>query len=202
VQNAKYRSLNEELSNFYYVPAAQWHNSQMVLHVRTSAAQAASVARAVRAIDPHLPFEPPRALTDALELHFLPQRVASWVSGVVGFFGLLLASVGVYGVTAMAVAGRTREVGVRIALGATPIGILRLILRQGAIAPAIGITAGLALGIGFAQFASGVLSGVNPSDPLALWGVPLVVGAVAGIAVLIPALRLLHGDPAAALRHD
>jgi predicted permease len=206
VQNAKYRSLNEEISNFYYVPATQWHNSQMVLHVRATKGQAASVARAlpqtVRAVDAHLPFESPRALTDALELHFLPQRVASWVAAVVGFFGLLLAAVGVYGVTALAVAGRTREVGVRMALGATPAGILNLILRQGAVAPGIGIVAGLALGVGFGQFASSVLSGVNPTDPLAIAGVPLVVGAVAGVAVLIPASRMLRGDPAAALRHD
>jgi predicted permease len=206
VANAKYHRLDERTPSFYYVPAAQWYDPQMVLHVRTSPAMVSAVAgtlpQAIRAIDPYLPFTAPRALTEALELFFLPQRLAASVAAAMGFFALLLAAIGVYGVTALIVSGRTPEMGVRMALGATRTDITRLVLRQSVIAPAIGIAAGLALGAVFAQVARTVLSGVDPADPLILAGVPLVVGAVAATATLIPVRRMLRGDPIAAIRQE
>lgn len=204
VANATYRALQETPANFYYVPAEQAYNPQMVLHVRSEAGMTASVRAgvrsAVRALDPHLPLATPRPLTEALELFFLPQRVASWVAGAMGFFALLLATFGVNGVTAYVVAGRTREVGIRMALGATRRDIMGLVLRRQFIAPAAGLAAGVGIGAGFGLRIHDVLRSVDPANPLSLGGVPLLIAAVATLAVLLPTWRMLRNEPMRALR--
>lgn len=206
VADAKYRSLDEETPNFYYLPATQWYNPQMTLHVRSSEAAAAPVAAAVRQVvrglDPHLPVATPRPLDRALELFFLPQRVAASVAGLMGMFGLLLAAVGVYGVTAFVVARRTRELGIRMVLGATRNNVIRLVLRRGAVAPAAGIAFGLGAGFVFSRLASQVVPGVTPGDPFAFSVVPACVVGVALLALLVPAWRVLKRDPLMALREE
>ena len=201
---ATYPALQEAPAPFYYVPAQQAYNSQMVLHVRSAPGMLSSVGNdvrsAVRALDPHLPVGVPRPLTEALSLFFLPQRIASWVAGTMGVFALLLAMFGVYGVTAYVVAARRREVGIRMALGATRQDIVRLILRRQSFAPTIGLVTGLALGAGFGIAIHNVLRTVEPANPIALGVVPLVIGAVAVVAVVLPTWRMLLNEPMRGLR--
>ena len=202
--NATYRALQEAPTNFYYVPLDQAYNSQVVLHVRSRAGTegvvAGEIRGVVRQLDPHLPFGASRPLTEALQLFFLPQRVASWVAGAMGLFALLLATFGVYGVTAYVVAGRTREVGIRMALGATRQDILRMVLRRQFIAPAVGLAAGVGIGALFGVRIHDVLRSVDPANPVSLGGVPLLIAAVAAFAVLLPTWRMLSNEPMRALR--
>ena len=202
--NATYRALDEAPTNFYYVPLVQAYNSQVVLHVRsrpgTEGVVAGEIRSVVRELDTHLPFGGARPLTEALQLFFLPQRVASWVAGAMGLFALLLATFGVYGVTAYVVAGRTREVGIRMALGATRQDILRMVLRRQFIAPALGLAAGVGIGAMFGVKIHDVLRSVDPANPASLAGVPLLIAAVAAFAVLLPTWRMLSNEPMRALR--
>ncbi len=204
VANATYRALQEAPAAFYYVPAEQAYNSQMVLHVRSEPGMMSSVRNdvraAVRELDPHLPVGVARPLTEALSLFFLPQKIASWIAGTMGVFALMLAMFGVYGVTAYVVAARTREVGIRMALGATRRDIVRLILRRQSFAPAVGLATGLALGAGFGLAIHNVLRSVEPANPIALGVVPLVIGAVALMAVVLPTWRMLNSEPMQGLR--
>jgi putative ABC transport system permease protein len=119
-----------------------------------------------------------------------------------GLFGLLLAAVGVYGVTAFVVTRRTREIGVRMALGGTARDISRLLLRQGSLSPMVGLAAGLGMGAVFARFISQVVSGVTPADPVAFGGTAATIALVAAAAILIPVWRVLRRNPLAALRDE
>jgi ABC-type antimicrobial peptide transport system permease subunit len=141
-------------------------------------------------------------MTEALALFLLPQKLAALTAGAMGLFGLLLAAVGVYGVTAFVVTRRTREIGIRMALGGTGGDIVGLFLRQNSVAPLAGLGVGLGLGVAFAWFVSQVLAGVDPRDPLALGGTAAVVALAAGAAVVIPVWRTLRGNPLTALREE
>jgi ABC-type antimicrobial peptide transport system permease subunit len=132
----------------------------------------------------------------------LPQRVAGWVAGSLGLLGLLLAGTGLYGVTAFSTTQRTREIGIRMALGAQRGDVLALVLRQGLKLAAIGLAAGLALSLGAAQLIAGLLFGVSPADPLVLMAVAIGLGAVALLASYIPARRATQVDPMVALRYE
>jgi putative ABC transport system permease protein len=206
VGNVKYGRLDEETPNFYYVPSAQWYNSEQTLHVRPASGQEGTVAAAVREVirtlDPALPAASLTPLPEAMDTFLLPQRLAAWVSGLMGGFGLLLAAFGLYAVTAFMVGRRTREIGVRLALGASGGDILRLMLRRGGVAPAVGLVAGLLAGLVFARLAASVLAGLDSTDPVALLGVPAVVGTIVLLAIAIPVGRVLRRNPMGALREE
>lgn len=206
VANAKYRSLDETTPNFYYVPEAQAYNGHMILHARgepgVGATLGPALARVIRELDRDLPMGPPRPLAEALELFFLPQQLAAWIAGVMGGFALLLAAVGVYGVTAYVVSGRRREFGIRLALGARSRDVLALVLRQGLRAPLVGMMAGIGVGLVFARLVRQMLSGIDPGDPVAFAGVPVLIVSVAALAIVIPVQRVLRQDPLASLRAE
>jgi predicted lysophospholipase L1 biosynthesis ABC-type transport system permease subunit len=180
------------------------YNAQMVLHVLASgdapAGFSGDIRRIVRSADPYLPMGDVRPLVDALDVLFLPQRVASWVASLMGVFALLLATIGVYGITAYVVTARAREVGIRLALGATTAQIVQLVMRKQLVAPLVGIIAGGAIGVPFALRVSDAMAGVSPWNPTAFGGAPLLVTAIATAAVLLPIMRLLRGEPMARLR--
>jgi len=192
----------------YYLPQAQWYTSAAVVHVRAAPGFALSVAglarEAIREAMPTLPVGTLRPITDALDVQLLPQRIATWVAATMGLFGLILAAVGVYGVTAVAVSRRGREIAIRMALGATAGDVARLVLRQGARAPVIGIGAGLAAGaaLAFAIGRLGVIPGVQPADPLVLLAAPVLLGLVALAAMFDPVRRAVTRPAMSALRED
>jgi predicted permease len=206
VENAKYRRLVEETPNFYYVPGSRWYNAQMSLLVRTRPGMDApvrdGVARIVRELQPDLPVQPAGTLAARLEPFFLPQRIGAWVTGIVGLIGLLLGAVGVYGTTAFAVSQRTREMGVRIALGARADEVLALVVRQGMKAPAWGVAAGLAVALVVARLMRGLLAQVSALDGVAFAGALTTLLAVALAAAYVPARRAVRANPLDSLRAD
>jgi predicted permease len=205
VENAKYSRLDEETPNFYYLPVQQRYNSEMTIHFRPSVqgeSAVVAVRQLVRDLDPALPVNSVGTLTAALDLFFLPQRLASWVTGVLGVVGLLLGAIGVYGVTAFAIAQRTREVGVRIALGATRGDVRWLMVRQGLWAPLLGMAAGLAVAVAVTRFLRSFLAGVSPVDPITFAAVIAVLAGVAVCAVSLPATRASRLDPMKTLRSE
>jgi putative ABC transport system permease protein len=167
-----------------------------------------TVREEIRNIDPNIkPFNA-RAMTDQITQFMAPLQMASWTYGVVGIFGLVLASVGLAGMTAYSVTQRTREIGIRIALGADSKDVLGLAMKEGLVL----ITAGTTLGLAGAWAGSRLLSAMNSSvgqvtstsasDPLVLFGAPLLLAALALFACYVPARRSLRVDPVAALRQD
>jgi ABC-type antimicrobial peptide transport system permease subunit len=122
--------------------------------------------------------------------------------GSLGLLALVLASVGVYGVMAYSVSQRTRELGIRMALGAQSSQVLQLVLRQGMLLAAIGLVLGLLAAFGSTRLASTLLYGVNPNDPTIFIGVTLLLAAAAFAACYFPARRALKIDPVVALRFE
>jgi ABC-type antimicrobial peptide transport system permease subunit len=130
---------------------------------------------------------------------FFP-RLASALFGICGLFGLIIASIGVYGVISYGVSRRGREIGIRMALGARQGQVVNMVLREGLALAAAGSAIGLAGGIGFGKLARTLLYGVSDSDPVAYFAVPVLLLAVATIATLVPAMRAARVDPNSALR--
>ena len=204
VENAKYNRLGEETLSFYYLPYQQVYDSEMTLHVRVADGSEDAVLEgtraAIRALDASLPIPPIQSLEESLGIFFLPQRMAAWVAGVMGVVGLVLGAVGVYGVTAFVIGQRTREIGVRIALGARTADVLRMILQEGMRAPLLGMAVGFAGALAVTRFLVGLLAGVSPVDPLTFTAVAAGLVTVALIAIVIPARRAARLDAMSTLR--
>jgi predicted permease len=203
-KTAKYRSLSEPPRAFIYVPLTQQYMSEVVFFIRRSSpdSRIAAARDALRAFDPSLPIVFAQTFEQATAVGLLPQRLAAWVAGSVGAVGLLLAALGLYGLTAFAVAQRTREIAVRIALGATRESVLRLVLRQAARLALTGALAGLALAVGISLALQSLLIGIQPMDPIAFASATIVLTGVLLAASWIPARRAANLDPMRALRAE
>jgi predicted permease len=201
----KYRSLGEEPYPYVYQPVLQSYDPKMTLVVRTTGepqALAPAVREQIRALDAKLPIADVKTFSDQLNLSLFPSRVAAWVLGGFGLLALLLAAIGIYGVVSYSVAQRTREIGVRMALGARQKDVLRLVLGQGLFVIGLGLAAGLLLAFGATRLIAGFLYGVGATDLLTFGGVPLLLGIVALGASYIPARRATKVDPLVALRYE
>jgi predicted permease len=205
VRDAKYSSLDEDARPFMYLALAQnWRSSSNVL-VRTTgdAASLGPIIRdAVRAVDPLLPVPDVITMENATSVVLLPQRIAAMVTAIMGLLGLTLAAVGLYGVVAYTASLRTREIGVRLALGAPGGSVLRLIMRDGMRLVAIGMAIGLLLAAVLTRVMTRFLFGVSPLDPLVFAVIPLALAGVALLANFLPAHRAAATDPVVALRAD
>jgi predicted permease len=204
-RDGKYRSLGDRSRPYVYRPLMQSYEPKMTLVVRTSGeptALAGAVREQLRALDPNLPVADVKTLEDQFDLSLLPSRVAAWTLGGFGLLALALAAIGVYGVVSYSVAQRTREIGVRVALGATRRDVLRLVLGDGLKMVAAGLLVGLLLAFAATRLVAGFLYGVTASDPLTFAGVPLLLGAVAALAGYLPARRATKVDPMKALRYE
>ncbi len=187
-------------------PLGQAPDASTYLHLRTSQplTQIHAVRTALHHADPDAPILSIRPLAGYIENHInmLLIRLAGIVFGLFGVIALVLAVVGVYGVKAYAVARRTREIGVRIALGARPRDVMNLILKQGLVQTALGIALGLALALGAGRVLSGMLYSVDPSDPLAFIVSAALLSAAVLLACWLPARRATKVDPLTALRTE
>jgi predicted permease len=201
---AKHFSISETPRNFIYVPLAQHFMSEVTFVVRhdQDASRIADLRRVVIAFDPNLPVIYTQTLEDATAIALLPQRLAAWIAGSVGTIGLLLSALGLYGLTAFAVAQRTRELAVRLALGATRESVLSLVLRQSARLGIIGTAIGLALALLASRLLQSLLVGIGSVDPIAFGVSTLLLIAVLFIAALAPARRAAAMDPMRALRAE
>jgi ABC-type antimicrobial peptide transport system permease subunit len=162
----------------------------------------ASVREAIRAVDANVPVFDVKTMDDQMLVALLPARLAGTLLGAFGLLALLLASVGVYGVMAYSVVQRTREIGVRRALGARTNCLLRLILGEGMRLAGIGFAIGLAAAVALTRFVSSLLYGVTPTDPLTFVAASGILTAAALVACCIPALRAVRVDPITALRYE
>jgi predicted permease len=203
-RDAKYRSLGEEPRNFVYVPLAQRWFSRTSLLVRTEGdvAVAAPIRRIVAELEPALPILDQRSMVEHAATSLFPQRVALWVAGSLGTVALLLALLGIYGVTAYGVVQRSREIGIRVALGAQRGNVLRLILRQGLLLAGLGVALGAVAAFGVTRLLRALLYGVPPTDLASFGGAAGVLLAAALAASWIPARRAAAVDPVIALRAD
>jgi len=177
---------------------AQRYPSQAVLHVRTNgdpAQLAPAVRDALASLDVNIPLYDVKTLRSHMLFATFTQRLAASMLGGFGILALTLAGIGLYSVMAYAVSQRTREVGIRMALGAQPSDVLRLIVRQGMTLLAIGLAVGLAMAFGAMPLMAPVLIGVDGRDPVTFGAVSLLLAVVALAASYIPARRAAAVDP-------
>jgi len=204
VQDGKYNSLNAPPQPFAFRSAWQAYSGSTGMVVRSSMdeqAVMAAVRREVQPLDSQMPLAI-SPLRDRLGIALLPARVAATVLGAFAALGLALAAVGIYGVISYAVSRRTRELGIRMAMGARKADVLRLVIRQGMRPAAIGALVGLPATYGLTRLMQSFLFGLSPTDPVTYSGTALLLAGVALLACFVPALRATRVDPVVALRHE
>jgi predicted permease len=206
-RNAKYRTLGEAQRNFIYVPFAQRYMGRTSLLVKTTTAGAvmsvaSPIRRLVQEVDARLPVLRQQTMEEQTATSLFPQRVALYVSGGLGTVALLLALLGIYGVTAFSVSQRTREIGLRKALGAQHSHVLGLVLRQGVVLAVVGVVVGSLAAFGATRLIASLLYGVPPTDMVAFGGAAVALGLAAVVASWVPARRAAGVDPIVALRND
>ena len=201
--NVKSYSINEHARSGVYVPAMQEYWEKLYLMVRTPGdpkALAPAVRAAVRAVDRGLPVADLLAMTEHVRFAFFVQRVGGTVLGAVGVVSLLLAALGLYGVVSYSVWRRVREFGVRMALGASPTDVRRLVLAQGVRLFAAGAPLGVAGAVGLGLAARSQLYGVSSTDPASFAAAFVLLAVVVVVAAGIPAWRASHLNVVRALR--
>ena len=205
VKDSCYFSLRETPTPMLYVPTwrAAWPSRMLCIRTTRSAPELVETVRRLAArIDPAVPVTDSGTMQNQINANILEDRIIATLSGFFGLLALLLASVGLYGVLSYSVTCRTREIGIRVALGAQPAAVLGLILRDAALLVGGGAVIGVPAALAASRVIKSLLFGVGAQDPLAVAGGPLVLIAVAALAALVPALRATKVDPMVALRYE
>jgi predicted permease len=203
-KDAKYRYISSPPAPFIYVPMAQQPHSVIEFYIRHAPGVqiGESVRSAMAQVEPNVPILMQQSFEDATALGLLPQLLSAWIAGSVGTIGIFLAALGLYGLMAFLVTQRTREIAIRMALGASDRTVRVMVLKQAAVLAAIGGTVGAVLAGGIATLAQSLLVGVAPIDPLSFGGTALLFATVLAIAAWTPANRAATTDPATALRSE
>jgi predicted permease len=205
VRDSRYGALGEAALPVAYMPLSQNHETGMTLYVRTSVSPASligSLRREIQAIEPHLPLANIQTMMDTIGASLYAARMGAWLLAVFGGLALLLAAIGIYGVLSFSISRRTREMGIRLALGAEARDVFRLVVRDGMLLVGVGVTIGLLGGLAGARSLASFLYGVPTSDLATFATMTLVLGAVALVACVIPARRAMRVNPIAALRYE
>jgi len=208
--DAVYRNLREPMSPTMYAPISQYDDTRfplasVSLSVRaphgSPAPLARSVAAAVRDVNPDfsLTFRP---LSDQVNASLIQERMIAMLSGFFGALALMLAGLGLYGVTSYAVTRRRTEIGIRMALGAAPAGVVRLVLSRVSLLVGVGVLMGAGVSVWASQFVTTLLFGLQPRDPTTLVGSAGILAAVGALAGWLPAHRASRIDPAEVLRES
>lgn len=205
--NGKYAFIAEDPTPFFYVPLPQNYVSLRTLQIRSSVAAdklIPELRRQIHELAPDLPIIEAKPMQQIVEGSNGLQifQIVAYIAGSLGGLGLILASVGVFGVVSFAAEQRTREIGIRMALGGTQRDVLRLILVQGVGLVGAGLLAGLVAAFALTRVMTRFLFGVSPSDPLTYGSVVILLAAVALFACWLPARRATRVDPGIALRYE
>jgi predicted permease len=206
-RDGKYIAVFEEPLPYFYLPEAQNPTVLRTLEIRSAVALDrlnASVAHEITALDPEVPVPAMHTMRESIEggFGFLLVKIGATEATGLGLIGVLLAVVGLYGVVSYGASQRTREIGIRLALGADSGHVRRLVLGQGVRLVAFGLAIGLALTFATTHAVAKVVLLVSASDPLAFGGVTVVLALVALLACYLPARRVTQVDPIVALRHE
>jgi ABC-type antimicrobial peptide transport system permease subunit len=203
-RDSKLQSLDEKPKPAVYFPVLQDFQSDSYFLVRTLGqpmAMARAVEDAIHAVNPALPVYGRRSLEESISVAYFGERMGGSLLGVFGALALVLAAVGLYGVLAYTVTQRSREMGIRMALGAARNDVLRLILGYGLRLAAIGLGIGLMVSIAVTRLMRSLLFGVSPTDPVIIAAVSAMLVIVTLASSLLPAYRAAKIDPILAIRH-
>jgi putative ABC transport system permease protein len=212
IRDNEWQSLEKQVHPFYALALPQSQRKQFTLVASSTGADAAGlisgVRSAIRELDPMIPVADVQTLGDYFSVGLYPFRMLAVVMGGCGLMALLLATLGIYGIISYSVAQRTRELGIRMALGALQKDILRMVIGQGMFVVIVGLGIGLLLSLALTRVLTSSLLElelplpVSAIDPLTFVGVTMLLGFVAFAACLIPARRATKVDPIEALRYE
>ena len=205
VRDIKYRRLQDPPSPLLFHPIAQWHNSGFTLYVRSAGdprSLQAALRSAFESVSPDLPFTDVRTLAEHMGAATFIQRNGAYSLATVGVVALILAAVGLFGVLSYSVTQRTREIGVRIAVGASRRDVVGLVVGRALRLTAIGLGVGIALAAGAGRLLRSQIFGVSPLDPVTYAGMAALLAAVALLAAWLPARRAARVDPIVALQAE
>jgi predicted permease len=203
--DTKVRTLGEQPRPYLYMHYLQRNRGFMALAVRTNGypqPMLSTLRREILMVDDGMPIMESKTMTEHLGIMLFAPRMGGILLGVFGGLGILLATIGLYGVVSYAAAQRTREVGIRVALGARPADVMRLVVGRGLTMVGVGIAIGLALAFAAALPLGSLLYGISVTDPVTFVGVTLLLVGVAFVATMVPALRASKLDPMVALRRE
>ena len=204
VRDSKYRSLGEESTPYLYQPLAQQHETGVTLLVRGTSPErfVSGVREALLDMEPHLPVSQVRPLEALLESSLFPARMGARLVSASAILAGILAAVGLYGIVSFAVSMRTREMGIRVALGARPRALTRLVVGEGSRLVGAGIALGSLLALAATRLVSSFLYGVSPTEPRVFLGAAILLALVMLATAYVPARRAAAADPLIALRHE
>jgi predicted permease len=213
VKDVRHNGITGTVKEKFYIPHTQWHRSLgnanlirgMTLVVRTQGSPVAltsQVKDAIRRLDPNLPVADVRTMEEVVGGAMSTPRFTSVLLSIFAALALTLSAVGIYGVLSYVVSRRTREIGIRVAIGAGRGQVLKMVLGSGVSLALAGIAAGLVLAFGVTRLLRGLLHGVTPADPLTFTAVAIVLTGVAALASVVPAWRASRVDPVIALKSD
>jgi predicted permease len=204
-RDSKATGLNDKPKPFLYLPLYQVYNATMIVNARVLGdpmASGVSVEKTIHELNPGLVVFDVADLQTRWQLASFQQRIAGTFVGAFGLVALVLATVGVYGVTAYTTRQRVHEIGIRMALGATKEDVLRLVLAHGLRLTLVGVGLGLGAAFALTRYLNSLLLGVTSTDALTFFTVAILLCAVALLACFIPARRAIRVDPMIALRHE
>jgi len=204
-EDGKYFSLSEPRKPAWWGSTEIWYASNAALVARTSLQSSEAlrlIQDASRELDPSLPLYSSGTLLQRLDLPLFPARMAAAALGAFGLLALILAATGIYGVMAYAISRRTREIGIRMAIGASQSQVLAIVARRALLLIGSGTIVGLAVALAAGRFLEQILYGVQPTDPLTLAIVLLLMLSIAALACWIPARRAMRINPVTALRQE
>ncbi len=206
VKDVQYVDLRRTVRRHFYMPTTQQKQlTNLTLHLKTSTdpnVVAESLRAELKTLDPHLPLYNIKTLSTEIDQSLIQERLVTWLSSAFGVLATLLTALGLYGVLTFSVARRTREIGIRVALGAQRRDVFRLIMIRGVVLVGIGVAVGLGASFALSRFIGSLLFGVAPNNPLTLAIVSLGLIAVALLACYLPARRATKVDPLVALRYE